>query len=95
MTRVVRYKKDKSIGSCFEPEIKIFPYEKYDKFVIIASDGLWQFVSNEEIIEIVGYYYKLNDCDSSVVKLYEIAYNRWIKNNTYIYDISIIVVFLE
>lgn len=95
MTRVVGYKNDKSIGSCFEPEIKIFPYEKYDKFVIIASDGLWQFVSNEEIIEIVGYYYKLNDCDSSVVKLYEIAYNRWIKNNTYIYDISIIVVFLE
>ena len=37
----------------------------------------------------------INDCDNAVIKLYEVAYNRWINNRRYIDDISIIVVFLE
>ena len=68
---------------------------QYDKFVVIATDGFWKYVLNDEVIEIVSYYYNLNDCDSAVVKLYEIAYNRWMHKHRYIKDISIIVVFIE
>lgn len=82
-------------GFCSEPEIKTIPYQEYDKFVVIATDGFWKYVLNDEVIEIVSYYYNLNDCDSAVVKLYEIAYNRWMHKHRYIKDISIIVVFIE
>ena len=95
MTRVIGDKLFKSIGVSSEPEIKIIPYKNYDKFVIIASDGLWDYVSNNEAVQIVSHYYIKNDCDSAVLRLYEIAYNKWINNERYIDDISIIVVFLE
>lgn len=31
-----------------------------DKFIIIASDGVWEFLSNEEIAKIVWPYYVKN-----------------------------------
>ena len=95
ITRVIGDKLFKKVGVSSEPEIRIIPYKKWDKFVIIASDGLWEYVLNKEVVKIVSYYYMINDCDNAVIKLYEVAYNRWINNRRYIDDISIIVVFLE
>ena len=76
------------LGLEFSPnlnEVKIFPYSEEDNFIIIASDGLWEYVSNEEV----------KDCDGAVSKLYEISHERWVQYDDYIDDISIIVVFLE
>jgi len=84
----------KLVGVYSEPEVKIFPYKEEDKFIIIASDGLWEYVSNEEVVEIVGKYHEKNDCDGAVSELYEISKERWVKYDDYIDDISIIVVFL-
>ena len=84
----------KKVGVLSEPEVKIFPYNNDDKFIVIASDGLWEYVSNDEVIEIVGKFQEKNDCDGAVSKLYEISRERWVKYDDYIDDISIIVVFL-
>ena len=85
----------KKIGVYSEPEVKIFPYNEEDKFIVIASDGLWEYVSNKEVTDIVGKYHEKNDCDGAVSKLYEISKERWIKYDDYIDDISIIVAFLD
>ena len=85
----------KKVGVCCEPEVKIFPYNKDDKFIVIASDGLWEYVNNEEVVEIVGKYQEKNDCDGAVSELYELSRERWIKFDDYIDDISIIVVFIS
>ena len=84
----------KKVGVCCEPEVKIFPYNKEDKFIVIASDGLWEYVNNEEVVEIVGKYHEKNDCDGAVSELYELSRERWVKYDDYIDDISIIIVFL-
>ena len=83
------------VGVYAEPEVKVFPFQKEDKFVVIASDGLWEYVTNEEVINIVSEFFEKKDCDGAVSKLYEISHERWIENDDYIDDISIIVVFLE
>ena len=83
------------VGVFSEPEVKIFNYNKDDKFVVIASDGLWEYVTNDEVIDIVGKFHEQKDCDGAVSKLYEISKERWIKYDDYIDDISIIVVFLD
>ena len=83
------------VGVFSEPEVKIFPFEEEDKFVVIASDGLWEYVTNEEVIDIVGEFFEKKDCDGAVSKLYEISHERWVEYDDYIDDISIIVVFLE
>lgn len=37
----------KAIGVVAEPEIKEFKLSKADKFMILASDGVWEFISSE------------------------------------------------
>ena len=83
------------VGVFSEPEVKIFPFKEEDKFVVIGSDGLWEYVTNDEVIDIVSEYYEKNDCDGAVSKLYEISHERWVNYDDYIDDISIIVVFLD
>ena len=85
----------KKVGVISEPEVKIFPYKNDDKFIVIASDGLWEYVSNEEVLNIVGKYHEKNDCDGAVSELCEIAKERWDKYDDYIDDISIIVIFID
>ena len=83
------------VGVFSEPEVKIFPFKEEDKFVVIASDGLWEYVTNEEVIDIVSEYFEKKDCDGAVSKLYEVSHDRWVQYDDYIDDISIIVVFLD
>ena len=95
MSRSFGDKVAKKVGVISEPEVKIFDYNYGDKFVVIASDGLWEYVSNEEVLDIVSFFYEVKDCDGAVSKLYEEAHARWVKYDEYIDDISIIVIFLE
>ena len=83
------------VGVFAQPEVKIFPFNEEDKFVVIASDGLWEYVTNEEVVNIVSEFFEKKDCDGAVSKLYEISHERWVQYDDYIDDISIIVVFLE
>lgn len=46
-------------------EILEFTLKSNDKFIIIASDGIWEFISNEKAVEIVApYYFKKNPSDA-------------------------------
>ena len=36
-----------------EPSISVHPLETHDQFVIFASDGLWEHLSNQEAVDIV------------------------------------------
>jgi len=83
------------IGVVAIPEILFFPYIEEDKFIVIASDGLWEYVSNQEVVDIIGKYYDKNDCDNAIKELYETAFERWRNNNIFVDDISIILIYLE
>ena len=83
------------VGFFWEPEVKIFPFKEEDRFIVIASDGLWEYVSNEEAINIVKDYFEKKDCDGAFSKLYEIWHEKWVQYDDYIDDISFIVVFLN
>ena len=84
-----------SIGVISEPEIKFFNYEKNYKFMIIGSDGLWEYISCQEAVDIVGNFYQENDLDTdrAVVNLFQLAKNRWIEKQMYVDDISIILIY--
>ena len=38
-----------SVGVSPEPEVLDFELEPDDKFIVIASDGVWEFLSNEKV----------------------------------------------
>eukprot|EP00794_Sanderia_malayensis_P019144 gene19144-21063_t len=37
-----------------EPEVFQYRMEKSDKFIVLATDGLWDMLSNQEVVELVG-----------------------------------------
>ena len=58
MTRSLGDLVAKTVGVTYEPEIKTFNnLTKNDKVIVIASDGLWDRISNEEVTRLIIPYY--------------------------------------
>ena len=83
------------IGLIAEPEVTEYIIKKEDKAIIIASDGLWEYVSNEEVTEIVKNLIDKKDPDLIVDELYKFSYEKWKKKDGGIDDITIICILLK
>ena len=71
-------------------------FKEEDKFIVIASDGLYEFIESEEVVKLVGEFYKKNDIVGCCEFLYKESYRRWIdEEEDTVDDITIIVVFFE
>jgi serine/threonine protein phosphatase PrpC len=65
------------VGVISSPEISLYKISKNDKFLILASDGLWEFVSNEQAVQIVSRFWLIGDADGAVDELIRIASHYW------------------
>ena len=83
------------IGVISEPEINEYVFLYEDKFFILASDGLWEYISSEECVNIVKNYYMKNDIDGAINNLYKESSKRWITQEDIIDDITMIIVFMN
>ena len=83
------------VGVIVNPEIFDYHLLKEDKFVVIASDGVWEFMSSDEVVNVVKDFYDKNDCEGAVNCLYKEASNRWITKEDIIDDITVIVAFFN
>ena len=95
MTRSFGDRVAATVGVMSEPEIKEFNFEEGDKFMIIASDGIWEFISSQECVEIVSRYYEKGDLKGCCEYLYEESSKRWLKEEEVIDDTTLILVFFE
>jgi serine/threonine protein phosphatase PrpC len=84
-----------SVGVIVEPEIKEYYFKDEDMFIVLGSDGLFEFISSQEVVDIVKKYYIENDIVSCCEELYKISCERWMKEEEVIDDITIIIIFLE
>ena len=83
------------IGVICEPEVKEFILSKDDKFIIIGTDGLWEYITSQECVEIVKEFYLKNDIQGAINYLFKESAKRWITEQDVIDDITIILIFLE
>ena len=95
MSRSFGDEKGHEIGVVVAPEILEHFFEKDDKFIIMASDGIWEFISNEEVVNIVKDYYLENNIEGAIEHLYNEASKRWIMEEHVIDDITVIIIFLN
>ena len=84
-----------SVGVSEEPEIKDYIFCKEDKFFVVASDGLFEFISSQNIVEIIKDYYLSGDIVGCCEYLYELSKDKWMKEEEVVDDITMILVFLE
>ena len=84
-----------SVGTISEPEIKYFDITEDDKFIIIASDGIWEFISSLECVNIIKDFYLKKDLKGCLKYLLNESSKRWIKEEEVIDDITAVIIFFE
>ena len=83
-------------GTISIPEITEHVFKEEDKFIVLASDGLYEFIDSEEVVSIVKGYYIKEDIVGCCEYLYKESCRRWLKEEEdTIDDITIIIVFFE
>jgi len=86
-----------SVGVIAEPVIVEHDLKRGDQFLILASDGVWEFISSEEAVHIVDRCF--NDglgADEACKELVRVATQQWEeKEGDYRDDITVIVVCLD
>ena len=83
-------------GVIAEPEVTEYFLKEEDKFMILASDGLFEFMGSQEVVDIVKDYYEKNDIVGCCEYLYKESTRKWLKEEEDIIDdITMILVFFD
>ena len=84
-----------SVGVSHIPEMKQFTMDEDDKFLILASDGVWEFLSNDEVLDLVVPYWHQNDLKGACSIIVKESVAAWEREEESIDDITVIVVFFK
>lgn len=84
-----------TVGVSTDPEVMRFELQPEDKFIIIASDGVWEFLTNEAVARIVWPFYCRNSPEQAGNAIVRAAAQKWRENDTNIDDITCVTIFLE
>ena len=95
MTRSFGDRVAATVGVVSIPEIKEYIFNPNDKFMIIASDGVWEFISSQECIDIIKEFYDKNDLKGCCEFLYQESSKRWLKEEEVIDDTTMIIAFFD
>jgi serine/threonine protein phosphatase PrpC len=85
----------KTCGIIYDPEFNVHTISAADRFLILASDGLWDVMGNDEAVQFVGLHLATASsleqaCEALILE----ARGRW-SRSTAIDDISILLVSLS
>ena len=84
------------VGVNAVPEIKIFDLVPEDRILVIASDGVWEFLENHQVANIVFPFFAQRNAEGAGEALVRAAYKRWKKEGDHVVDdITCIIVFLD
>lgn len=87
-----------SVGVTAEPELQVFSnLTVQDKALVIASDGIWDRLSNIEVTRIVTapQYLDSKNAEGAANQLMNLSVQRWQKEQGMVDDITVIVAYLS
>lgn len=84
------------LGVIAVPDVRVVKrqFDK-DRAIVVCSDGVTEFLSNERIGEIVSPFYNANDTEGACRKLVEESTLQWLKEDSVIDDITAVVIFFQ
>ena len=85
------------IGVIAIPEIKEFDVNYNDiNIMVMCTNGIWEFLTNEKVKDIILPYYEENNISGGINKLINVSNKIWsVKNPMYIDDLSSILLFFN
>jgi len=94
MSRSIGDEVSQTVGVISVPEILQHPLDPTnDLFIIWATDGVWEFISNQDAVDIVNKH--RNDLKAATEALVAHAHDRWTKEEEVVDDITCIIVDLQ
>ncbi|KAK9814008.1 hypothetical protein WJX73_008908 [Symbiochloris irregularis] len=78
-----------AIGVCAEPEIETVDLVPAHRFLVLASDGVFEFMSNDDVVQLVLAH---PDPQSAAVALVSAAYSKWLDYEQRTDDISCVII---
>ncbi|GAV86370.1 LOW QUALITY PROTEIN: cNMP_binding domain-containing protein/Pkinase domain-containing protein/PP2C domain-containing protein, partial [Cephalotus follicularis] len=81
-----------SIGVVANPEIVVFELTQNHPFVVLASDGVFEFLSSQTVVDMVAKYKDPRDACAAIVAE---SYRLWLQYETRTDDITVIVVHIN
>ena len=83
MTRSIGDEAAKKIGVIYEPELFIYELENEHRIIIVGSDGLWKYITNDEAIKIAANIYdEGGKAEEAANILIENAKNKWLEHTS-------------
>ena len=95
MSRSLGDKVAAQVGVISEPEIYETTITPDDKFIVIASDGVWEFLPNDQVVEMVVPFWQDKNPEGACNKLMAESVYHWQHEDEVIDDITLIVIFLS
>jgi serine/threonine protein phosphatase PrpC len=84
-----------SVGVSSHPEVKHYTLGVQDKFIVIGSDGVFEFLTNEDVAKIVLPYFQINQPEQAANEIVKAAFKKWREEEEVVDDITAVVIFLE
>ena len=84
-----------SVGVSCEAEVASLTLTPDDKFIVLGSDGVFEFISNEEIVKMVLPSLHIFDCEGACDTVVQESTKRWKSEEEVIDDITCLCVFLD
>lgn len=63
------------VGVTYKPDVTMHSLQPEDRYVIVASDGVWELITSQEAIEIVAQY--PDDVEKGCAELLQVSRERW------------------
>jgi len=70
-----------SVGCSCEPDINFVALTPNDKIVLLASDGIWEFLTNQQVANIVYPYFNKDAPEAAANALVSAALAQWKKQS--------------
>ena len=93
MSRSLGDFKGKQCGIIPIPEIIEYDLNEKSRYMVICSDGVWEFLSNNKVMEIGNEYYIKNDIIGFTNKLIDVSEDWWERKDVVVDDITAVIVF--
>jgi len=95
MSRSIGDQVSHSVGVISDPVIQVRTIEDSDLFVIWASDGVWEFISNDQAVKICLDSVLKGDLAGAAKLLVAEAHRQWTQQEDVVDDITVVVVRFE
>ena len=93
MSRSLGDFKAKECGVISSPQIVEYTLSRHSKYLIVCSDGVWEFITNEQVKDLADAYFKKNDISTFCTELVKFAVHSWEQFDIIRDDITVVCVY--